>query len=176
MTTLNEIQLANLALEHNLYVEGWQMKNLYLTMDKGGLGIHVLIKDEPVAACVFYLNDGMINVFVKEEHRGKGYGKQVIHETLEKYKITVDEVYGSLGSDISESFYNSCDIAYFSDGCFGMTKEEIPLLMEGKLTMTDVRDRRISEYKQNKLNNIANHTIIDNIETVDKNTYSYIMD
>lgn len=169
MKNLNENELAQLALEHNLFVEGWQMKNLYLTMDKGGLGIHVLVEDEPVAACVFYLDDGMMNVFVKEEHRGKGYGKKVVYQTLEKYKLTVDEVYGCSGVDISEQFYNSCDIAYFADGCFGMKKEEVPLLLEGKITMTDVRNRRISEYKQERLNN--NNTL-----PIQKNSYSYITD
>lgn len=167
MTTLNENQLAQLALEHNLYVEGWQMKNLYLTMDKGGLGIHILVENEPIAACVFYVDDGMMNVFVKENYRGKGYGKKVVQETLKKYQLTVDEVYGCAGADISEQFYNSCDIAYFADGCFGMTKEEVPLLLEGKITMVDVRNRRISEYKQKKLHN-KNECAIQN------NTISYI--
>lgn len=166
MTTLNENDLAKLALEHNLYVEGWQMKNLYLTMDQGGLGICVLVEKLPVAACVVYLNDGMINVFVKEQYRGKGYGKKVVAQTLEKYKITVDDVYGCAGADISEQFYNSCDIAYFADGCFGMKQEEIPLLVDGKLTMTDVKARRIFEYKQNRLN--ANPEV-----TKEKNTISY---
>lgn len=169
MTILNENELAKLALEHNLYVEGWQMKNLYLTMDQGGLGIHVLVEEQPIAACVVYLDDGMINVFVKEQYRGKGYGKKVVEQTLNKYKITVDDVYGCAGAEHSEQFYNSCDIAYFADGCFSMKKEEIPLLIQGQLNMTDVKARRIFEYKQEKKYPNGNCQLAKNtIEYVDR--------
>lgn len=143
---LTEIQLAKLALDNALFVEGWQMKGLYETIERGGLGIAIIIENnKPVASCIINLEEGIINVFVKPEYRGQGYGKKVIYETLAKYSKSPQEVYGCAGSPGSEKFYGNCEIAYFPDGSFSMTQEEIPLLMNGKLTLADIKHRRINE-------------------------------
>lgn len=146
---LTEKQLAELGLQNHLFVDGWQMEGLYescLTYSEG-LGIHMIMEGhEPIAACILYLDDGMLNVFVKKEYRGKGYGKKIIQETLEKYGKKIYQVYGTYGIEHSKEFYHGCGVAYFHDGDIPASKEDYRKYREGQMTLQDIREKAIRNY------------------------------
>lgn len=104
------MQLAKIALEHHLYVEGWQMQTLYQQIIAGdpNLGIEIEYnKNIAVACCVINTEENSLSVFVDEQYRHKRYGQTVIDKTLNKYHKSHHEVYGALGVDGSEKFYQN---------------------------------------------------------------------
>jgi GNAT superfamily N-acetyltransferase len=152
-TQIPEYKLAALAGQHKLFVRDWQMESLYDYIYEGDhhLGIHLIIENEiPVASCVVDKDEGILNVFVKEEYRSKKYGQRVVEETLTKYNLDKSEVYGSEGVEGSEKFYNSCGIAYFKTGYLSMTREESKMYIENMLTMKDIRKKRVEDYWKDK--------------------------
>lgn len=149
MNYLTEKDLAQLANKHKLFVKGWQMENVYEYILQGAthFGLHVIIEhDIPVASCIVDKEEGIVNVFVKEDYRSKKYGQRVVEETFSRYQLDKSEFYGSEGIDGSEKFYNSCNLAYFKTGYLSMNQEEAKLYIENKINMKEIRKKRVQDY------------------------------
>lgn len=148
----NATQLATICLEHCFFVVGWQMEDLYNSIIEGNenLGIDVLyIEQNPVASCIINLEENSLNVFVKNDQRKKGYGQKVVAKKLTKYHINSYETYGSQGIEGSEEFYKSCGAAFIKEGYFSMRMEEVSLLISNKITIKEIRQKRIQEFFEN---------------------------
>lgn len=170
MKNYTEEELAKIAISNRLYVNGWQMRLEYEYIIHGekDIGIDILFIDNiPVATCIIKLKDDFINVFVRKKYRKKQYGQKIVAQTLKKYNKGINEVYGSLGTEASEKFYNSCGIAYFKNN-FSISLEERIELVNKQISMKTIREKRIKKYlEKNKLIEIGK-----NFEKLNKITAS----
>lgn len=150
---LTEAELARIALENKLFIVDWQMQAYCKEIIEGipNIGIHVIFhENNPIASCVISLQENWLSVFVRKDYRYQGYGKTLIQETLKKYNKKFTEVYGMEGIEGSETFYNSCGVAYFANGVFPIKGTEIELYMNDEIAFETIKQRRIDEYWEKK--------------------------
>ena len=125
----NKVTLATIALNHQLYVPGWNLENHYQEIIHHGDKSHYYItlmfeQNKPVAAATLHIHENIINLYVEQTHRGKGIGISIIEQILTENSLQKNDVYAFFGQEGSELFYEKAQIACF-DGSVPLSKKEI---------------------------------------------------
>lgn len=102
-------KLACLALDNDLYVSGWRLRNTYSSIANGYETYNMavlLIDDIPVASCLIG-EENTFASYTKPSHRNMGFGRMLIQHLLEYFPDTKGHVNGSKG----------CDVFFTKSGC-----------------------------------------------------------
>lgn len=112
------INLIKLALQENLYIEGWTLKNILVkfleTPSKQFYICLALDNTVPensipvgVVVCLFY---GQMMFFVKKEFRRLGIGRELYKSVVQNVKKPINGFYSERGTNESISFFDDMDI------------------------------------------------------------------
>ncbi len=170
---LSQAELANIAIENHLYIDGWQIYSHYteIAMNKKMLILRYIVVlfdgENPIGACTVSLEDYQIAVFVSDEARGKGAGSILIEQALKKTGYKRSQVYASNGINGSEVFFEKNKIVTFGSG-IPLTKEQTQEFIDHKKTYRQLLKECIEfEYIKNfrSLDCEIDKDVLNNVET-----------
>lgn len=151
---------AALALSYKLFVKNWQLENILINIrdyEQNPFLISTIIENNtPIAVATYCKNNFSVNVFVAETHRKKGYGSAILQKLMNEHSIPNNLIYGSLGQEGSDTFYNKNKIVCMPHGGVELTSQESEDFINHKLTYKEILSNKINnEFK--KLYNNENH-------------------
>ncbi len=104
---------AQIALDSNLFVDGWLLRNVLKAITEGSNHKIVLhyVNEEPVGCCVSK-ESGLLMTYVKPEHRRKGIASLMLDQLIVEFNLDSNKLFGRRGDKGSESFYLNNGIQY----------------------------------------------------------------
>ena len=104
------VEFSNIALQHRLYVIGWNLQIYLKKSSNGGKSFIVLAYENeiPIGIGHYYYENGLCNFFVRKEYRRRGIGSKLVQEV--KKNSDKDKLYAHFGISESKIFFEKMDI------------------------------------------------------------------
>lgn len=156
---LSQYELAQLAIEYNLYMPDWILlptfKDIISKSSYTSNYISLLFKDDtPIAVATICLDNFFLNVFVTPSFRGFSLGSIVVNNILKELNLKHHQVFAGYGEYGSDIFYQKLGIACFKQD-IEFTTDEINKLIEDKTHYFNIINSkiidRLSEYNMCKI-------------------------
>lgn len=125
--TANSDRLGMIALENNLYSPDGGLRDYFeraIEKPEDSSITMYYVDDVPVGACHCDRTDGKLAVWVMPDHRGKGYGQQLIMMMIAVTGLTRNFLHAELGNDAKASlrFWHKNRIFVLPDVLAGQVK------------------------------------------------------
>lgn len=148
---------AVLALSYQLFVKNWQLENILMTIrdyDNSPFLISTIIENNiPIAVATYCKNNFSTNVFVAETHRKKGYGSAILQKLMKEHSISNNLIYGGIGQEGSDTFYNKNKIVCMPHGGVDLTSQESEDFINYRLTYKEILSNKINEEYEKSFKN-----------------------
>lgn len=117
-TNSNKIQLANIALENNLYVRGWNLQDRLSEIVLGFSNYPIALiyyNKIPLGVCIVNTEKNVFEIFVTVAYRNRGIGSLLINHMKKLYPNVKGNLNGEFGTNI---FFRKCGLE-----CINIYKE-----------------------------------------------------
>jgi GNAT superfamily N-acetyltransferase len=106
--------LACICLKHQLHQTYGLMRGVFESILKNDYLSHIVVivkhENDYVGAVTLNLTTNQLMVFVKQDHRRKGFGRQVVKDLLDQYALQPSQVHANYGSSAGVEFFDSLGI------------------------------------------------------------------